>query len=260
MRYMRTRILLFALSLVVLVFSSCAQRHGLQSESGLYDVELRHTPKALVDGGWTWGGGNPYLHKKDGAICITPLDVSKVAEDEPELAPLMVSQMQDYIVKYVGEALEEANETNHQHWVLTDKPEQADIRVDMALVHFRPQKPFLRILSNVFSPFSQVPGVTGVVGNFAQGDISIELTIRDVRTGKLLLACKDSNRKNTLLISADAYKKSGNADVNLRGWAKKLGNLIRYCAPDQLGDGKLRDKIRNRSYSDVLKEYLEFGE
>ncbi len=257
MRRMRSRIILLVLSLVVLVCSSCSQVHSLTSESGLYDVELRHSPKALVDGGWTWGGGNPYLNKKKGAICITPLDVSKVVKDEPELAPLMVSQMQDYIVKYVGDALKAANEANHQHWVLTDKPEQADIRVDMALVDFRPQNPFLRILSNVLSPFSKVPGMTGVVGSFAQGDICIELTIRDVRTGKLFLACKDSNRKKTRLISADAYKKSGNADVNLRGWAKKLGGLIRYCAPDQLGDGKLRDKIRERSYSDILKEYLE---
>ncbi len=257
MRCMRNRIILLFLSLLVLICSSCSQVHSLASESGLYDVELRRAPKALVDGGWTWGGGNPYLHKKKGAICITPLDVSKVVDDEPELAPLMVSQMQDYIVRYVGDALRKANEANHQHWVLTDKPEHADIRVDMALVHFRPQNPVLRVLSNVLSPFSKVPGMTGVVGSFAQGDICIELTIRDVRTGKLFLACKDSNRKKTRLISAAAYRKSGNADVNLRGWAQKLGNLIRLCAPDHLGNGRLRDKIQERSYSNILREYLE---
>lgn len=244
------------LSLVFLLFVSCAQQHTLTSESGLYDVKLTRSLKAAVDGGWTWGGGNPYLHQKTGAIYIAPLDISKVEKDQPKLAPLMVPQMHDYMVDFIGKALQEGNAANKNHWSLTDDPQKADIRVDMALVHFRPQRPVLRILSKVANPFVKVPGVTDVVGKFAEGDVCIEITIRDVKTGQLLLACKDSNRKKVRLISADAYKKSGNADANLRNWAERLGKLIRYCSPDILGDGKLSEKIRNRPITDVISDRI----
>ena len=244
------------LILASLLCVSCAQQHTLVSESGLYDVQLRRSIKISLNGAWSWGRGNPYLNQKEGSIYIAPLDISKVEKDEPELAPLMVPQMQHYMVESLGKALREGNEANKHNWTLTDDPTTADIRVDMALVHFRPQYPVLRILSKISGNFIKVPGVTGVVGKFAEGDICIELTIRDVKTGQLLFACKDSNRKAARLISADAYKRTGNADVNLRSWAERLGKLIRYCSPDMLGDGILSEKIQNRPITDVITDRL----
>ncbi len=248
------RILLLALSAALCM--SCTQQRSLTSESGLYDVQLRRSLKSSVDGGWTWGGGNPYLHQKSGALYIAPLDISKVEKAQPELAPLMVQQMHNYMVSYVGKALQEGNAANKNNWKLTDDPGKADIRVDTALVRFRPQRPLLRVLSSVGGPFVKIPGVSNVVGKFAEGDICIELTIRDVKSGQLLLACKDSNRKKAKLISADAYKKSGNADVNLRTWAERLGKLIRSCSPDKLGDATLKEKIQQRPVTDVITDRL----
>ncbi len=244
------------LLLLSLLCASCAQQHTLTSESGLYDVQLRRSLKSSVNGGWTWGGGNPYRHQKRGSIYIAPLDISKVEEDQPELAPLMVPQMHDYMVSYVSKALQESNAANKTDWSLTDDPQKACIRVDTALVHFRPQRPLLRILSSITGHFIKIPGVSNVVGKFAEGDICLELTIRDVKSGELLLACKDSNRKTARLISAEAYKKTGNADVNLRSWAERLGKLVRQCAPDMLGDSTLIDKIRNRPITDVITDRI----
>ena len=246
----------FLLMLLTLLCVSCAQQHTLTSESGLYDVQLHRSLKSSVNGGWTWGGGNPYRHQKSGLLYIAPLDITKVEKAQPELAPLMVHQMHDYMVTYVSKALQEGNAANKHNWKLTDDPGKAHIRVDTALVHFRPQRPLLRLLSSFGGHFIKVPGISNVVGKFAEGDICIELTIRDGKTGQLLLACKDSNRKSARLISADAYKKSGNADVNLRAWAERLGRLIRHCSPDFLGDRTLREKIRNRPITDVITDRL----
>lgn len=243
---------------VALLSCSCSAVRTLDSESGLYDVKLERHAKALVDGSWTWGGGNPYASEKAGAIYIAPLDISKVVDAQPELAPLMVPQMHDYVVREVQSAISESNAANGTRWRLADKPEGATIRVDMALVHFRPQRPVMRILSSIGGYFVKVPGVTDVVGRFAEGDICIEMTVRDGKSGKLYLACKDSNAKSASLISADAYSRSGNADANLHFWAKRLAFIVRACAHDKLGDRTLREYISERSWKDVLKDkYLE---
>lgn len=242
-----------ALALVALVCSSCSMVRTLDSESGLYDVKLERHAKVLVDGAWAWGQGNPYAAQKTGSIYIAPLDISKVEKDQPKLAPLMVPQMYEYVVREVSQSLQEANASNHTNWKVTDQPQGADVRVDMALVHFRPQRPLMRIASSIGGLFVKVPGVTDVVGSFAKGDICLEMTIRDMKTGQLYFACKDSNAKTARLISADAYERSGNADVNLRFWAQRLAYLIRISAPDKLGNGTVKDAINNRSWAEALK-------
>ncbi len=239
---------------VSLLFTSCAwQQSRLQSESGLYNVTLTHNPKVALDGVWFWGGGNPFRTQKGGKLYVAPLDISRVQAAQPELAPLMVPQMHSYITKYVGEAMEEGNAATGSNWKLVDSPQDCDVRVDIALVHFRPQRPGLRVLSGLGGHFVKIPGITDVVGRFARGDVRVELTIRDARHNRLLMACKDSNRTSAMLISAEAYKKSGNADVNLRLWAKKLAKLIRYCSPDKLGDGTMEQMIKKRSFWDAAK-------
>lgn len=236
------------------LLASCSLTRTLSSESGLYDVKLERNRKAMVDGGWTWGGGNPYAGLKEGSIYIAPLDISKVQEAQPELAPLLVPQMHDYVVEEVGKALRESNAAHNINWKLTDEPAKATVRVDMAVVHFRPQRPGLRLLSSIGGHFVKVPGVSDVVGSFAKGDICIEMTIRDGMSRRLLLACKDSNRKTARLISTDAYKRIGNADVNLRHWAKRLAYLIEISTSNQLEGRTLKEFINERSWGEVIKQ------
>lgn len=242
---------------LALLLGACSSVRTLKSESGLYDVELQRYPKAFMDGAWTWGEGNPYAELRKGSIYIAPLDISKVQEDQPELAPLMVDQMHGYVVQCVQKALNESNAANKTEWVMTDKPAHATVRVDMALVHFRPQRPLLRLLSSVGGLFMKIPGVSDAVGYFSKGDICIEMTVRDGKTGKLLLACKDSNSRSASLISAEAYSRTGNADANLRYWAEQLAFLVRICSHDRAGKKKLTEYIEeSRSWLDVAGEWL----
>ena len=243
-------------ALLVIMATSCSMWRTLDSESGLYDVKLERNRKAMVDGGWTWGGGNPYAELKQGDIYIAPLNISKVEKKQPKLAPLMVPQMHDYVVKAVNKTLSESNAANGTKWALTNDPAKATVRVDMAVVHFRPQRPGLRILSSIGGHFVKVPGVSDVVGSFAKGDICLEMTIRDGKSGKLLLACKDSNRKTARLISADAYSRSGNADANLRYWAERLAYLIHLGSSNTLGNRTLKEYINDRSWGEVIKDHI----
>lgn len=238
----------------MLLCCACSAVRTLDSESGLYDVKLERHGKLLVDGGWTWGGGNPYAKQKDVSLFISPLDISKVKEAQPELAPLMVTQMHELMVQDLSKALAESNAANGTRWRLVDAAQGATLRVDMALVHLRPQRPTLRLLSSVGGLFVKVPGVSDAVGSFAKGDICIELTVRDAKTNRLLLACKDSNPKTARLISASAYSKHGHADVSMRFWAERFARLVRMCAYDQLGDRTLQEVIRERSWSEVAKD------
>ena len=255
-RGMKRFLQLAGVVLSVVAAVSCSMLRTLDSESGLYDVKLERNRKALVDGGWTWGGGNPYAGQKQGAIYIAPLDISKVEKKQPELAPLMAQQMHEYVVKSVSKTLNEGNAANGTEWTLTQDPAKATVRVDMAVVHFRPQRPGLRILSSIGGYFVKVPGVSDVVGSFAKGDICLEMTIRDGKSGKLLLACKDSNGKTARLISADAYRRSGNADANLRYWAERLAYLIHLGSGNTLGDKTLKEYINDRSWGEVIKERI----
>lgn len=243
-----------ALLMLALLSCSCSMFRTLKSESGLYDVKLERSMKASVDGWWAWGKGNPYAAQKKGGIYMAPMDISKVVKDEPERAPLMVQQMHEYMVQEVMKSLKESNAANGTDWQVVDDEKKAQLRVDVALVHFRPQRPGLRLLSFLGGPFIKVPGVSDVVGSFSEGDICIELTIRDAKTGQLYFACKDSNRKKARLYSAAAYSTSGNADVNLHYWAERLAHLIRISSPDQMGQGTLQKKVEERSWVDVIED------
>ena len=190
------RFVLFILSCICCMFiTACG--HTLSSESGLYDVELRQHVKMPIDGVWSWGKGNPYVNKKTGYIYIAPLDISNIAEDEPELAPLMIPQMHDYMVSEFAAILREMNRTNQTNWQLSASPEPANIHIRTALVHFAPQRPWLRVLGKIAEYILPVPGVERAVGVFSKGDICIEASIRDAKSGLLLMAFKDSNQKTT---------------------------------------------------------------
>ncbi len=237
------------------LLASCSQ--NLQSESGLYDVTLTHTFKVPVDGAWTHGKGNIYAKQKSGSIYISPLWVIKeVAAEEPELSEELIRHMRGYLENHMGRMLAESNKANKSDWKLVTTPDGADIRIDLAVVRLSPRKPGLNFFSQVGGVFSPIPGVGAVANKLTKGDICIEGTIRDVRTGRLLLAFKDSNRKTVHLLNKDAYSATGHAEANMNEWAERLAKLCRACAYDKLGDGILREKVRNRSVSEALIEHI----
>lgn len=239
-------------ALCSLAIVSC--QHRLESESGLYNVELQHNPKVLVDGGWSWGKGNPYAHQKSGKIYIHPMNISKVSKKHPKTAQVMVVQMQDYMVQEFAVQLKELNRANRINWKLTTNPAEADVCIQTALVKFKPQNPSLKAVSAIGSLTAGIPGASKLLGIIADGDIVIEGTIRDAKSGQLLLAFKDSNRKTVRLYRKEAYSETGNADANLKEWAKNLATIVRFSGYDQIGNGTIKDKMEARSYFNVFTQ------
>lgn len=246
---MNNRILSVLLLLVVLLISGC--RHTLESESGLYEVSLERNYKVPVRGLWLWGGGNPYAHQKTGKIYISPMGVSHVKDADAHMLQLLRVQMYSHMVTGIGASLRDINKKNGMNWKVTSNPAEADVRIDTELVHFKPQRPGLRIVSAVAS-FTPIPGLSKIAAYIGEGDICLECTLRDSRSGQLYAAFKDANRKKARLYTAEAYSADGNADVNLREWAEMLGRVIRECAFDRLGNGTLKEKIENRSVGEAI--------
>ena len=246
------RLLVLVAAMMLLVTTGC--RHTLRSESGLYHVELERNYKVAADGVWLWGGGNPYAAQKVGRVYVAPMDVSHVRDADAHLLQLLQIQMYSNLVTSIGTSLKEANKVNGTDWRVTDNPAEACVRIDTALVHFKPQRPVFRVLSGVFSIFSPVPGAGSVAAYLGEGDVCLECTFRDIRTGQLLLAFKDSNRKKARLYTAEAYSAEGNADVNLQDWAERIGHTFRACGLDKLGvGGTLKQKIEERSVIDAVR-------
>lgn len=242
------------LAALSLLFYSCS--HSLESESGLYKVALDKSYKVALDGYWITPVDHLDKRTKTGTIYIAPLDVSLVEKDEPELSKLIITQMHGLFVEEMEKMLKEGNAANKSNWVLTDDPHHASIRVDIAVVHLRPQNPAMRIIGTVGSFFSPVPGTGAVVDTLTEGDICIEATVRDGRTGDLLFAMKDSNRQKTKLYKADAYKKEGNVDANMHAWARKLAYFFRNCANDRLGNRTLKQAIEERSFINATRAHM----
>ena len=245
------------LALAALLLTSCGS--SLESESGLYDVELKHSIKVPIDGWWSWGKGPVFKDKKSGYVYIAPLDISLVQEDEPELSALLVPQMHDYMVAYLTRVLDEANKANHTRWKITTDPSKADFRMNMAVVSLRPQRPVLRWLFFVGSFFSPIPGTGTIAGKFTNGDICIEFTIRNNRTGELLYAMKDSNRATTRLYKSEAYNSEGQADKNLQIWAQKIARLVRFYTSDKYSNQDISDLVNNTSVVRALFYRIETG-
>ncbi len=249
--------LLWFSALCCLMLSSCSLlEQQLQSESGLYNVPLEHTLKVPVDGFWIWDKGNPYAHQARGSMYIASLDVSRVQEDYPELAPLLVEQMHGLMVENMGHMLSEANAANHTQWALTEDAASADIRIDLAVVDIRSQKPSLYLISKFIGYFTP-KGVSNAVSFIAKGNITLEGTIRDNRSGQLMFAFKDSNRAKLRFYHKNTYRRTGHVDANLRHWARELSALCRECACDRMGEHTLKEKIRERSFRKAVKEHLK---
>lgn len=246
------RLLTVGMMLLLLTMVGC--RHTLKSESGLYDVPLERNVKVAADGIWLWGGGNPYVNQKSGRVYIAPMNVSRVENTDAHLLQLLQIQMYSNMVVSIGTSLKEVNKANGTDWKVTDNPAEACVRIDTALVHFKPQRPGFRVLAKVLSIFSPIPGTSNVAAYLGEGDVCLECTLRDTGSGQLLAAFKDSNRKKARLYTAEAYSRSGNADVNLEKWAESMGRIFRECGLDRLGKGgTIRQKIDERTLIDAVR-------
>lgn len=240
--------LLISLSLAFL--ASCNQ---MASQSGLYHVPLKHEYKLGVDGIWFWNKGNPYPDASLLRIYVAPLNVDLVKEKNPETADQLVPQMQNYMRQYLTQALDENNRINRSKWELTDDPAKADIRIDLAVVRLRPQRPGLRILAQVGGFFSPIPGISGRAESFAKGDICLEGAIRKTKDNELLMAFKDSNRKTTRIYTAEAFSRMGQADVNLRQWAKNLARMMREGAQDKSHGRTIQQRLQQESFGHAIQ-------
>ncbi len=252
---MKRFFLLTALCCTLLPSCSLVEQR-LKSESGLYSVPLSLNLKVQVDGIWFHGEGNPYEHQKSVVFYVAPLDVSLVEEDYPELAPAMVEQMHDLMKRELTKAFTDANRANRTQWKVTEYPDEADVRFDLAVVSLKTQRPGLHIAAKVLG-FVAPTGVGDAVELIAKGDITLEGTIRDNRNGHLLMAFKDSNRAKMRLYHKKTYSRTGNVDANLQLWAEKLALLCREGAHDRLEDGTIKEKVDNRSVKDVIKARVQ---
>lgn len=246
-----------ALAVVAVLLSGCAWfGQQLQSESGLYNVPLQHHYKIAMDGYYIADQVGQVSLPEKGTICVTPMAVDLVQQGEgAEYLPAMQAHMLGYMQTELAAALNEFFPNGE--WVVTQDAEKATVRVDTALVRFRPQKPALRVATAVAGSFIDVPLLSRGVKKFAAGDICIEGAVRLCRDNSLLYAFKDSNRETAALYTAEAYERTGNAELSLRIWAKKLARLIYASAYARLKGDDVRNLIDNRPLSDTVRAYCE---
>lgn len=238
------------LPVLCLLLGACSSR-TLESESGLYSVQLEHTPKLGVKGIWLNGKGKDQLAQKSGVIYVRPLNVEAIQTSAPIAAKEMREHMHGYITRELQTSLAGINKTNHTNWKLCTTPSaDADVTIDLAVVDFSPQRPFLRVLVEVLSFWSPVPFTSTMAAPASSGDICIEGIVRNNRTGELMMAFKDENRKRPRYTRTEAYKSSGNADANLEFWAHKLACIIHEFSLQNTGSS-LRQRIRTMDVMDV---------
>ncbi len=240
--------------LCCLLFSSCMSQQ-LASKSGLYDVPLRHSYKVPVDGFWTWDKGNPYATMESGSLYIAPLDVSLVQEDHPELSANIVILMRDLMAKNMQKTLDDSNQANKPRWVLVDDAAKADIRIDLAVVKLRTQKPLLHIASLFIGHFTP-RGVSNAMDYISKGNITLEGTIRDTASGEIAFAFKDSNRAKLKFYQKESYQRAGHVDANLRLWSQRLAKLCRECTADRAGDKTLSERVEARTLAESVKAHI----
>lgn len=242
-------IMITAFLVVATLLCSCG--HTLQSESGLYNVELQSTYKLPVKGVWFSGEGNQYNAKTGGAIYVAPLNVTAVQAECPEQSLTMKKELHGFIAEYLGKTLADVNRTNHINWQLTQDATKADVRVDMAVVHYHEQRPILHAVVDIVSNWSPIPMTSSIAAPLSKGDICLEMTIRDNRSGKLLLALKDENKGGLEYYKAEAYSRHGNATASLKAWARMLANIIRETAYDRSGGKTIQQRVEEMSLIDA---------
>lgn len=243
------------LLLCCLSFTSCVMQRQLRPESGLFQVPLSHSVKVAVDGYYVYPNPEKAKLPERGTVYVAPMDVSKVRGHADDCLPAMQQDMQRYLREEVAAALKEV--CPNGEWTLTDDAAHATLIFRTALVRFRPQKPLLRGLAVLAGPFVEIPFVTSAVKRFAKGDICMEGAVNLRENNVLLAAFKDSNRESTALYESSAYRPTGNAEVNLRIWAKKMARLIDAKSVMNKNGWTFEQLVEERSVGDTMKAYME---
>lgn len=226
-----------------------------QHTSVLSNVPLNHSVKIAVDGYYVYSNPGKRLLPATGTVYVAPMDVSQVEREADDSLSAMQQYMHDCLSSEVAAALHDV--CPNGEWKLTDDAAKATLVYQTALVRYRPQKPVLRGLAVLASPFVEVPFVASAVKKFAKGDICIEGAVRFRETNTLLVAIKDSNRESTALYESAAYRPTGNAEVNLRIWAKKMARFI-YADALMTREGKSFEQVvEDRSVGDTIRAYME---
>lgn len=243
---------LLLLLLLCLSLSCCVWQNHTDV---LSSVPLNRSVKVAVDGYYVYPNPENKALPQRGTVYVAPMDVSRVKGEADASLAAMQQCMHGYLCAEVAAALRDV--CPNGEWSLTDDAEHATLLYQTALVRYRPQKPVLRGLTVLASPFVSVPFVSSAVKSFAKGDICIEGAVRARQTNMLLAAFKDSNRESTALYEAAAYRPTGNAEVNLRIWAKKMARFI-YAEALMNSEGKSFEQVlKDRSVGDTLHAYME---
>ena len=184
---------------------------------------------------------------------VAPLNVSAIAQQDPEAAEEMKKMMGAYVKEFLGKSFTEIRNANHTDWDITDSAADADLRVDIAVVHFKRQKPYLRIFTEVASNWSPVPMTSSLASPLSAGDICIEMTVRDTRSNELLMAIKDANPGKPKYFQSSAYQSYGNGIAGMRLWALKLAIVIRETAADRSHGQSMKERLEDMNLFDVVK-------
>ena len=239
------------LLLLCLMLSSCG--HTLKSESGLYNVKLESSYKLPVKGVWFSGRAVHYNRQQKGRVYVAPLNIDAIVNEDPEAAQEMKQMMGSYVQEYLGKCFEEIRNANHSDWDITESESDADLRVDIAIVRFKRQRPFLRIFTEVASTWSPVPMTSSLAAPLSEGDICIEMTIRDTKSHELHLAIKDANPGKPRYFREAAYKSYGNGIAGMRLWAMKLALVIREAAFDRSQGRSMKQRLEEMNLFDVIE-------
>lgn len=243
----------FLLFLLCCLSLTCCIRE--QRTQVLSNVPLNRSLKVAVDGYYVRPDSEKKVLPMRGSIYVAPMDVSQVKDEDEDTLSAMQQVMHRYLCDEVAAALKEVCPSGE--WVLTDDADHATLLYQTALVRFRPQRPLLRGVVGIVASFVNIPVVSRVVKRYAKGDICIEGAVRLRETDTLLAAFKDSNRESTALYESAAYRPTGNAEVNLRIWAKKMARFI-YADACMNRDGKSFEQLlEERSVGDTIHAYME---
>jgi len=255
---MRKIISVIMLAATVLMLNSCMQQNAaLKSKSGLYGVTLQYNYKIPLDAYWVSNLPIDLKNKEKCEIFIAPLNIDLIDEDYAITAESLRESMARFMHEDLNKIFKIKNKKNKINWHVTDKISEAELRLDIAVVKFKPQHPILKFISTVGGYFIPIPGVSTVADYIAAGDIEIEGIISDAKTKKLYFAFKDKNRKAIRIYNSDAYSNVGAAEGNLRYWSKFIAEIIFNGNIDSNGTFNLKTLLDKRTNTDRLKNLFE---
>ncbi len=214
--------------------ASVGCQRDLPPGSPLITHPLVHESSCPLDGIWSARKTGELTKRKTLYVHFSPLGTTLIEGKYPKEAQAMKTLMHDPLVKHVGGALAEIHNKAHTNWQVTEKPGQADIVIETAIVKLKPTKGVINAIGTIGSFFSPIPGTGTIISQFTKGGIGIEGRIVDTRTKRSLFEFKDTNKDETIIFSFNDYGRFGHDEESLEKWAQILAKLIISGAKDTL--------------------------